>query len=64
MEGAFRLIVNNLKEYVRELYYVEENCVFFSKEQYLNLPDNPEKGGQKIAILSDGTTAVVKTRSA
>jgi len=61
MEGAFRLIVNNLKEYVRELYYVEEPLLFLTKEQYLSLPENPEKPGQRYATLSSGERVNVKT---
>lgn len=33
MDGAFKYILNNLREYVRELYYVEESGLFFEREQ-------------------------------
>lgn len=38
LDGAYRLIVNNISEYVRELYYAERSCVFFTREEYNNLP--------------------------
>lgn len=55
VDNAYRLIVNNLKEYVRELYYTEESCLFFTREEYLNLPNSPHNSKQKVYKHDDGT---------
>jgi len=52
VDGAYRLIVNNLREYVRELYYTEHSCIFFTKEEYMQLQDSIKKPGQKVVIVN------------
>ena len=35
---AYNIIIMQLGNYVREIYYSQSTCHFFTKEQYLNLP--------------------------
>lgn len=50
MEPVYRYLVSRLREYVRELYYTEDSCRFFTAQEYERLPVDPEKKGQKIFI--------------
>lgn len=54
VEGAFKLILNSLSEYVRELYYTEESRLFFTKQDYDALPMNPSKRGEKVYENDEG----------
>ena len=42
LEGAYKLIVNNLCEYVRELYYCESSHLFFTREEFEAMPKDPK----------------------
>lgn len=48
LSKAYRLIINNLEDYVRELYYSEDSVTLFTRDEYLGLPENPDKRGSKI----------------
>lgn len=48
MDGVYKFILNNLQENVRELYYVEKSRKFFSREEYLQLPINPDNKNERI----------------
>lgn len=53
LEGAYKLICNNLCEYVRELYYSPESGIFFTKEEFEAMPDNEERLGEKLYLNQD-----------
>lgn len=38
LTDAYNIIIMQLGNYVREIYYSQQTCHFFTKEQYLNLP--------------------------
>lgn len=38
LNEAYSLVTKRLKNYVKELYYSEKTCKFFTKKQYQNLP--------------------------
>jgi len=59
-EGAYRFIVNNLKENVKELYYIEDKAFFFTKEQYQQLENVPGVQNQKYYVMPDGERVIVK----
>lgn len=48
IKKALHLILTNMKDYVRELYYAKNSLVFFTKEQYEALPYLNGKNGTKI----------------
>lgn len=54
VEGAFKLILNNLAEYVRELYYTEDSRRFFTKAEYDAMEPNPSKKGEKVYENDEG----------
>lgn len=54
VEGAFKLILNNLAEYVRELYYAEDSRRFFSAAEYERMDINPSKKGERVFENEDG----------
>lgn len=45
---ALRLIINNMKEYVRELYYSEQSVTVFTREEYLKLPFIDDRSGTRV----------------
>lgn len=47
LDSIYRFILNNLRENVRELYYTSEGD-FFTREEYEDLPVNPEKKSERI----------------
>ena len=59
-EKAYALILANLEEYVRELYYADgDEIVFLTEEEYYNLPisktgerEYTEKNGKKCAAIA------------
>lgn len=44
----YKLIKMGMKDFVRELYYSEYSCTFFTKEEYMALPANSLKPGEKV----------------
>lgn len=50
LEGAYKLITNNLCEYVRELFYCESSHVFFTKAEYDTLPKDTEHSEQRLFL--------------
>ena len=60
LEGAYKLIVNNLCEYVRELYYCEEEHLFFTKVEYDAMPSDQQHPGQRLFLKDDDEYVPVK----
>lgn len=50
LEGAYKLIINNLCEYVREVYYCESSHVFFTKAEYDAMPADPDHPKQRLFL--------------
>lgn len=48
--GAYRMVINGVSEYVRELYYTEKTCVFLTREEYDELPIT---NGYKVYVDGD-----------
>lgn len=48
--GAFKYILNNLRENVRELYYVESSKRFFTKEEVDSMPYEPGGSLRKVYV--------------
>lgn len=59
MEGAFKYIVNNLQEYVRELYYAPENGLFFTRQQYESFSISKGTNGGRIYINEEDEEEIV-----
>lgn len=38
LQEAYNVVIMALADYVKDLYYSERTCTFFTKQQYLNLP--------------------------
>ena len=53
---AYSIIIQGMKDWVKELYYSEKSVRFFSKEEYTKLPysDDPEKKNVKVYKNEDG----------
>ena len=47
LDGAYKLIVNNLCEYVREIYYCESSRLFFTREEYEAMQVDTEHPDQR-----------------
>ena len=44
LSGAYNIILMAMKDYVRELYYTEESCIFIPKDKFLEMPYMPSTG--------------------
>ena len=44
LSGAYNIILMAMKDYVRELYYTEDSCIFIPKESFLEMPYMPGTG--------------------
>lgn len=44
LSGAYNIILMAMKDYVRELYYTEDSCIFIPKEKFLEMPYMPGTG--------------------
>ena len=53
MATAYNLLVKGMKDRVRELYYSELTCQFFTREEFEQLPPHPYKKGEKVYITED-----------
>lgn len=49
----YKLIIKALKDYVRELYYAEESCRFFTKEEFETMQEDDSRNGRRIIINSE-----------
>jgi len=50
MNVAYKMILNSLKEYVRELYYSQNSILFFTKAEDESLQDDLQKGYGKVFV--------------
>lgn len=48
LDASYRMCVNNLREYVRELFFTENSCVFFTREEYDKLPFSSSGSSYKV----------------
>ena len=59
LEGAFKLIENNLCEYVRELYYCEDSRIFFTRAEYEKMPVHQGRSGERLFLNDEDKYEVV-----